>query len=203
MQKPANSAQQKRTTGGAFIDLGFEEAIVPAVWSRATFERKAATPEIMGQMWTFQDKGARDVCLIPEATALFQEMVQAGEIKGERRLFYVARCYRYERPQAGRYREFTQLGVEILNPKNGPKKASDESLIAAKLAMQALGVNPESMEWNGLASRGLGYYLDGLGFEGRAPQLSAQAQVVGGGAYAEGAGFAIGLERALLARSKV
>ena len=93
----------------------------------------------MGQMWTFKDKGDRDVCLIPEATALFQEMVQSGEIQGERRFFYVARCYRYERPQAGRYREFTQLGVEILNPRNGPQAAAAESLRVAKLAMAALG----------------------------------------------------------------
>lgn len=172
------------------------------MWSRATFERKAATPEIMGQMWTFQDKGAREVCLIPEATALFQEMVQAGEIKGERRFFYVARCYRYERPQAGRYREFTQLGVEILNPKAGPAKAAGEALRLARLAVAALGLDPESMEWNELAARGLGYYLDGQGFEARSATLQAQAQVVGGGAYSEGAGFAIGLERALLARGQ-
>ena len=157
----------------------------------------------MGQMWTFQDKGERSVCLIPEVTALFQEMVQAGEIRGERRFFYVARCYRYERPQAGRYREFTQLGVEFLNPKSGSEKATREAFDVAHLAVGALGLPPDSMEWNQLASRGLGYYLDGVGFEGRAPQLSAQAQVVGGGAYVEGAGFAIGLERALLARARV
>lgn len=39
---------------------------MPAMWSRATFERKAATPELMNQMWLFKDRGNRDVCLIPE-----------------------------------------------------------------------------------------------------------------------------------------
>ena len=173
---------------------------MPALWSARTFERKAATPEIMGQMWTFKDKGGRDACLIPEATALFQEMVQTGELRGERRLFYVARCYRYERPQTGRYREFTQLGVEILNPKQGPRAACDEAMEVAKQALAALGMDPAELAWDALASRGLGYYLGGTGFEARSPKLMAQSQLVGGGPYPEGAGFAIGLERLLLAR---
>lgn len=155
----------------------------------------------MNQMWAFQDKGEREVCLIPEATALFQEMAQLGELRGERRLFYIARCYRYERPQTGRYREFVQLGAEILNPKAGPAAASLEAASIARSALAALGVPPESLEWNAMAARGLGYYLNGQGFEARCPELSAQSQLVGGGAYAEGAGFAIGLERALLARA--
>lgn len=151
-------------------------------------------------MWTFQDKGDREVCLIPEATALFQEMAQTKEIRGERRLFYIARCYRYERPQTGRYREFVQLGVEIINPKAGPEKACAEAAAIARLALESMGLPPESLAWDELASRGLGYYLGGQGFEARCPALAAQSQLLGGGAYAEGAGFAIGLERLLLAR---
>lgn len=172
------------------------------MWSTATFERKAATPEILGQMWTFKDKGERDCCLIPEVTALFQEMVQAGELRGEQRIFYVARCYRYERPQEGRYREFTQLGVEILNPKAGPEAASAQAMADCKIALSAIGVRDEVLEWDALAKRGLGYYLGGSGFEAACGLLGAQRQLAGGGAYAEGAGFAIGLERALLAKEK-
>ncbi|RMU76041.1 tRNA synthetase, s-II [Pseudomonas syringae pv. aptata] len=47
--------------------------------------------------------------------------------------------------------------------------------------------------------RGLSYYLEGNGFEVRCSRLGAQQQVVGGGAYREGAGFGIGLERLVLA----
>ncbi|XLM22135.1 hypothetical protein MKD33_10245, partial [Chromobacterium piscinae] len=55
-------------------------------------------------------------CLIPEATALFQERSKEFlDGRREAKFFYVARCYRYERPQAGRYREFTQLGCEYLS----------------------------------------------------------------------------------------
>jgi histidyl-tRNA synthetase len=46
--------------------------------------------------------------------------------------------------------------------------------------------------------RGLGYYIED-GFEARAPQLGAQQQIAGGGRYAEGIGWAIGLDRLLLA----
>lgn len=170
------------------------------MWSSASFARKAATPEILGQMWTFKDKGARECCLIPEVTALFQEMVQTGELRGEQKIFYVARCYRYERPQEGRYREFTQLGVEILNPKRGPSEASVEAMEVCKKALEGIGVPSAALEWDDLAKRGLGYYLGGSGFEAACNGLGAQRQLAGGGAYAEGAGFAIGLERALLAK---
>lgn len=152
----------------------------------------------MSQTWLFPDRAGREACLIPEATALFQEMANSGEIRGPRKLFYVARCYRYERPQAGRYREFTQLGAEILNPKD-PAAALAEAQADARFAVAALGIDPASLEWDPLARRGLGYYLGGQGFEARCPLLGAQSQLLGGGAYPEGAGFAIGLERALLA----
>jgi histidyl-tRNA synthetase len=54
-------------------------------------------------------------------------------------------------------------------------------------------------ELNLAVKRGLSYYLEGNGFEVRCPVLGAQQQVVGGGAYCEGAGFGIGLERLVLA----
>ncbi|KUG42943.1 s II aminoacyl-tRNA synthetase [Pseudomonas savastanoi pv. fraxini] len=103
--------RQKAVSGAIFIEAGAEEAIVPALWGEDTFIEKAGGSEIISQMWAFNDKAGRACCLIPEATALFQERSEAL-LNGRREavFFYVARCYRYERPQAGRYREFTQLG---------------------------------------------------------------------------------------------
>jgi histidyl-tRNA synthetase len=46
------------------LDLGFEEVILPSLWEQSTFIDKAG-PEIVGQMWAFQDKGDRAVCLHP------------------------------------------------------------------------------------------------------------------------------------------
>lgn len=146
-------------------------------------------------MWAFNDKAGRACCLIPEATALFQET--AGSLlagRDEAAFFYVARCYRYERPQAGRYREFTQLGLEILGP--DPQQCLERSRALCIGFLDSLGLQ---YQLDLAVKRGLTYYLDGEGFEVRCPGLGAQQQVVGAGAYREGAGFGIGLERLLLA----
>ena len=168
---------------------------MPALWGQDTFIEKAGGSEIIGQMWAFQDKAGRACCLIPEATALFQERNTAllGG-RDEAMLFYVARCYRYERPQDGRYREFTQLGLEILSPKPAEALARSQAICSGFL--DSLGL---AYELNASVKRGLSYYLDGNGFEVRCPVLGAQQQVVGGGAYREGAGFGIGLERLVIA----
>lgn len=187
----------KTASGAIFIAADAEEAILPAIWQQDTFVSKAGGSEILDQMWTFNDKKGRDCCLIPEATAIFQERTQQF-LNGRReaKFFYITRCYRYERPQAGRYREFTQLGFEFLSP--DPIAAQKTSLTLCLGFLDSLGLK---YELDDAARRGLSYYLGGQGFEIRCPQLGAQKQVVGGGAYAEGAGFGIGLERLALALS--
>ncbi|WP_144150500.1 ATP phosphoribosyltransferase regulatory subunit [Paraburkholderia sp. BCC1885] len=186
-----------RTVSGAtFIDAGAEEAIVPALWSQDTFIEKAGGSEIIGQMWAFPDKKGRPCCLIPEATALFQERcAELLERRKERLLFYVARCYRYERPQAGRYREFVQLGFEYLCPSDSARALLRSRELAAGF-LDSLGLR---YTLDPAAKRGLSYYLNGQGFEIRCAELGAQQQVAGGGAYREGAGFGLGAERLLLA----
>lgn len=168
---------------------------MPALWSQDTFIEKAGGSEIIGQMWAFPDKKGRPCCLIPEATALFQEHSRALlEGRKERMLFYVARCYRYERPQAGRYREFVQLGFEYLSA--DPMRVLVRSREIAAGFLDSLGLR---YELDPSAQRGLSYYLNGQGFEIRCPELGTQQQLVGGGAYREGAGFGIGAERLLFA----
>ncbi|WP_279607622.1 ATP phosphoribosyltransferase regulatory subunit [Burkholderia gladioli] len=179
------------------MEAGADEAIVPALWSQDTFIEKAGGSEIIDQMWAFPDKKGRPCCLIPEATALFQERSRellAG--RPERRFFYVARCYRYERPQAGRYRESTQLGFECLG--TDLERASAYSQEMAVGFLDSLGLR---YELDRAARRGISYYLNGQGFEIRCRELGAQQQIAGGGAYREGAGFGIGIERLLLAMS--
>jgi len=146
-------------------------------------------------MWAFQDKGGRDVCLIPEATGLIQELWR-DKWKGmgkPMKIFYVQRCYRYERPQAGRYREFTQFGVEYLG--GNAQDDRQEVVELLRRCMEATGVNWTLVD---AVKRGLSYYVED-GFEAVCDQLGAQKQVAGGGRYAEGIGWAIGLDRLLLA----
>jgi histidyl-tRNA synthetase len=197
VRKRHKPARWKVASGAIFIDAGAEEAIVPALWSQDTFVEKAGGSEIIGQMWAFPDKKGRPCCLIPEATALFHERSQELlEGRRQRMLFYVARCYRYERPQAGRYREFVQLGFEYLCP--DPERALVRSRELAAGFLDSLGLR---YALDLAAKRGLSYYLNGQGFEIRCNELGAQQQMTGGGAYREGAGFGLGAERLLLAMS--
>lgn len=107
-------------------------------------------------------------------------------------MFYAARCYRYERPQAGRYREFTQVGVEVLGGRPG-----DKAKVLAALNRCLETFRAEFSLVDGV-KRGLSYYVED-GFEVECEALGAQRQVAGGGRYPEGIGWALGLERLLLA----
>lgn len=149
-------------------------------------------------MYTFADKANRACCLIPEVTGLIQEEWRARWSKSEAkpcRVFYIARCYRYDRPQAGRYREFTQVGVELL----GGRSSDDRDEVLALLAriLDDVGID---YALDGQVKRGLAYYTED-GFEARCDVLGAQKQVAGGGRYAEGIGWALGLDRLLLVRA--
>lgn len=148
----------------------------------------------MNQMYAFQDKGDRPICLIPEATAIIQELYKQNWEKTKSkpvRLFYVAKCYRYEKPQAGRYREFTQFGVELLGNKEG-----DAEEIRAVL-VECLQLVAKDYELKDAVKRGLSYYVED-GFEVECAKLGAQKQIAGGGRYDVGIGFAIGIDRLLL-----
>ena len=105
-------------------------------------------------------------------------------------MFYDVRCWRYEQPQDGRYREFSQFGVEVLNPR---QDYINEMMEMAKRMVVAF-VPEDIIVIDSSATRGLSYYT-GKGFEISIPDMGAQGQIVGGGAYAEGIGFAIGIDR--------
>jgi histidyl-tRNA synthetase len=194
VKKPVSSPKPPTAYGGDFTAEGFGEIILPALWEQRTFQEKAAGSPVLSQMWTFKDKGDRDVCLIPEATGIIQELYRQERERSlpkPIRLFYIARCYRYERPQSGRYREFTQVGVEIL----GPDTSKDEAIAVLRKCLDDFGL---SYQFVPAVKRGLTYYVED-GFEVECSQLGAQKQVAGGGRYPEGIGWAIGLDRLLLA----
>jgi histidyl-tRNA synthetase len=193
--RPSASPSSPPGCGGRFIAAGYEELIVPAIWEQQTFVAKAGG-EIVDQMYTFADKKGRPICLIPEVTGLIQDQWRdrwSKSTRGPCRVFYVARCYRYERPQAGRYREFTQVGVELL----GGRPPDDRREVEA-LLVQLLDEVGAVYQLDRRVQRGLSYYTED-GFEALCPRLGAQKQIAGGGRYAEGIGWAIGLDRLLLA----
>lgn len=147
-------------------------------------------------MWNFTNKsGDKKICLIPEVTAIIQELWNDGwckTLKKPYKLFYVSRCYRYDRPQMGRYREFTQFGVEILG------KTTDDVVQEAKQTLiQCLQDLDIEFEFIDEVVRGIGYYTE-EGFEAECSLLGAQKQIAGGGRYNEGVGWAIGVDRVSL-----
>lgn len=175
----------------------FKEIILPSIWEAETFEAKIKG-ETLSQMWKFKDKGDRNVCLIPEATGIIQEMYNNNWNKSQAkpiRLFYLTRCFRYEKPQAGRLREFTQFGVELLTDKVTEK---DELEVKNLLKSCLLDLKVKNTEFKDSVQRGLGYYTSN-GFEVECNSLGAQKQIAGGGRYKEGIGWAVGVERLQLA----
>ena len=177
---------------------GFMEISIPIIQAQETFSEKVGE-ENNNLMYNFKDRGERDLCLAPEYTAVIQKLAETTFKNSKSlKLFYVQECFRGEKPQAGRYRQFTQLGVEIINPQSEPYWQGYCIGMASRLLCCAT-VRPSSdFTLNTGVRRGLDYYENGSGFEYSYEGLGAQKQVCGGGAYKGGIGFAIGVDRLLL-----
>lgn len=176
-------------------ESGYVEIQIPIIQYRELFNGKVGE-ENNNMMYNFTDRGNRDLCLAPEYTAVVQQLAKTTyNNEKDVKLFYVAECFRGEKPQAGRYRQFTQLGVEILNP----SKPIENCVIAlAALAGDLINYDPtDGNGWklNVNVTRGLDYYTEGKGFEISCDALGSSKQVCGGGAYDGGVGFAIGIDR--------
>ena len=98
-------------------DFGFKEIRTPVFEHTELFSRSVGetTDVVQKEMYTFEDKGKRSITLRPEGTAsaarlLLESGLYAGALPVK--TAYVTSCYRYEKPQAGRLREFHQFGVE-------------------------------------------------------------------------------------------
>jgi histidyl-tRNA synthetase len=180
---------------------GFQEVIVSSLASQDIFVEKAGK-EILEQMYAFKDKGERDICLIPEVTAVIQAWykIKHKELKKPAKVFYVNRCYRYENPQSGRYREFTQFGVEVLGGKSDPYTTGEALKQLLVSLLDGIGLNGLYVIDDSV-KRGLSYYVE-EGFEARSEHLGAQKQIAGGGRYDCGIGFGIGVERVILAKQQ-
>jgi len=186
------------------ISNGYEEIQMPIIQHAEYFEDKVGQ-ENNNMMYNFTDRGNRNLCLAPEYTAIIQALSN-GIFKYEKdmKLFYVQECFRGEKPQAGRYRQFTQFGIEIINP---TRDYSNELVkLARSLIMRSItplgkkyneDVFLNDLKINTDATRGLDYYLGGKGFEIAYEKLGAQKQICGGGEYEGGVGFALGVDRLL------
>src|SRR5690554_3257731 len=98
--------------------FGYREIRTPVFEHTELFERGVGdtTDIVQKEMYTFQDKGGRSITLKPEGTAGVARAYIEHKLYANSqpvKMFYLTPCYRYERPQAGRQREFHQFGVEV------------------------------------------------------------------------------------------
>ncbi len=104
----------------AVESFGFEEYNASLLENSEIYKAKTSEEIINNQTYSFTDRGDREVTLRPEMTPTLARMIaaQKRELSFPLRYYSIPNCFRYERPQRGRLREFWQLNVDILNVKN-------------------------------------------------------------------------------------
>ena len=134
-------------------DFGYKEIRTPVFEHTELFQRGVGdtTDVVQKEMYTFDDKGGRSITLRPEGTAgaarAFLENGLCNEALPQK-VYYLVSCYRYEKPQAGRLREFHQFGVECFGTQS---PLADAELIAlASAFFDRLGVTGLRLEINSI-----------------------------------------------------
>ncbi len=106
------------------------------------------------EMYTFTDKGGRSITLKPEGTAgVVRAFIENGMASSAlpAKLYYLTQCFRYERPQAGRLREFHQFGIEYFGAKTPDTDA--EVILVAKTFIEKLGIKNVSLYINSIGCK--------------------------------------------------
>ena len=139
---------------GHFQRSGFGEIRTPLLESTDLFCRGIgeATDVVGKEMYSFKDRGGRSCTLRPEGTAsVVRAAIQHGLLsQGAQKLWYAGPMFRYERPQAGRQRQFHQIGVEWLGA--GSPRSDVEVIALAWDLLEALGIGGLELELNSLGS---------------------------------------------------
>ena len=122
----------EKVARSVFSTYGYQEIRTPIFESTDLFVRGVGdtTDIVEKEMYTFNDKANRSITLRPEGTAsVVRAILQNRLLEGASvlKVYYNGRMYRYERPQAGRYREHWQLGVEVFG---AAQPAIDAEVIA-------------------------------------------------------------------------
>ena len=133
--------------------FGFKEIRTPVFEHTELFQRGVGetTDVVQKEMYTFDDKGGRSITLRPEGTAgavrAFLEHGLFNEALPQK-LCYLLNCYRYEKPQAGRWREFQQFGVEMFG--SAAPAADAEVISIAYEIFSFLGIEGLELQLNSI-----------------------------------------------------
>jgi len=134
-----------------FALYGYREIRTPLLEPTELFQKSTGsdTDIVVKEMYTFLDRAGRSITLRPEGTpgvvraALEHAMVDRGEIQ---RLYYIGPMFRYERPQKGRYRQFSQIGAEVFG---SASPATDAEVMQMALALfSSLGLERTPLQIN-------------------------------------------------------
>lgn len=133
--------------------FGYKEIRTPVFEHTELFQRGVGdtTDVVQKEMYTFDDKGGRSITLRPEGTAGAVRSYLENGLCNEalpQKVCYLTSCYRYEKPQAGRLREFHQFGVECFG--SASPLADAEIIALAKSLFDTLGVKDLSLEINSI-----------------------------------------------------
>jgi histidyl-tRNA synthetase len=134
----------------------YQEIRSPIFEQTSLFERGigAATDVVGKEMYTFSDRGDRSITLRPEGTAgVVRSYIEHKlyAVGGVQRLWYKGPMFRYERPQAGRQRQFHQIGVELLGSMD--PRADVEVIAIATDILEKLGLKNLKLDLNSVGNR--------------------------------------------------
>ncbi|MEM9120082.1 MAG: histidine--tRNA ligase [Cyanobacteria bacterium P01_F01_bin.56] len=133
----------------------YREIRPPMIEQTNLFERGIgeATDVVGKEMYTFEDRGGRSITIRPEITAGLVRAVNEHKLTAQGsvlRLWHVGPAFRYERPQAGRQRQFHQLDVELVGSRD--PRADAEVIAVATTLLQTLGLKSLTMDLNSVGN---------------------------------------------------
>ncbi len=137
-------------------NFGYKEIRTPVFEHTELFQRGVGdtTDVVQKEMYTFMDKGERSITLRPEGTAgVVRSYLEHGLFNEAmpQKMCYLTSCYRYEKPQAGRLREFHQFGIECLGSASPAVDA--EVMAVAQNLFDFLGVKNLKLEINSIGCK--------------------------------------------------
>jgi len=132
-------------------EFGYKEIRTPMFEHTELFQRGIgdSTDVVDKEMYTFTDRGGRSVTLRPENTAAVVRSFVENKLYGENlpfKVFYIGSMFRYDRPQAGRLREFHQFGVEAIGADSAVTDA--ECIMLAITVLQRMGLKDLKLKIN-------------------------------------------------------
>ena len=144
------------TVQNLFENYGYNFAKTPIFEETDLFKRGIgeATDVVEKEMYTFKDRGDRSITLRPENTASLVRCYLENAIYAKEeisRFYYNGSMFRYERPQAGRQREFNQIGLEVFGEKS-PKVDAEVIAIGYKF-LEKLGISDLEVKINSVGSK--------------------------------------------------